>query len=92
MLSERQRADLRAKVDAGLVDPREIDFKVTKKSIVAYCSVCRRQGAWACKSGPTKADALAALETHLESSHGMRLDRRRQAVEGEPEYMTAAFA
>jgi hypothetical protein len=80
MLSERMKQDLRNKVDARLVDLRDASYKTTRRGVVAYCPVCARGGLFRCKSGTTQADALAALEIHLDQSHGMRLARPQPAA------------
>lgn len=94
MLSERQRTDLRAKVDQAGVDVRDVDYRAVKFGFVAFCPSCRREGLFRSgKTGATKVEALAHLETHLRERHGQRLViPNRPAVDAAPWVTETTFA
>ena len=83
MLSQQQRADLDRLVRASLVDPRDVDFRQTKKGwFCAYCPVCLRAERFRSTAAqPTRAEALQLLDVHLREGHSMRLAPRQKPVE-----------
>jgi hypothetical protein len=95
MLSERQRADLKRKVAASRVPLRDVAYRITAKSIVAFCPACAKLSPplIRCKSGATKALALEALDQHLAERHGLHLDRRHPVeAAGPAPWVEQAFA
>jgi len=92
MLSERQRADLRAKLDAARVDPQVVQFKTRRLGVQAFCPVCLDAGMFrSTKAAASRAQALELLGEHLMERHRMRFAVAKIAGVDAADYVTAAM-